>query len=104
MKEKTINSTRIWYEWARAFFVFSAFIFFLNYFIVGKSFYEDITWAILPFSYILFLSSFSLFIIFSIRYFLKDKLNKPTLIPIAYTIWAVVFLISLIPLFKWFIS
>lgn len=52
------------YQASKNVFMYTTFLFFLNYFFVGAKFYDSIFLKTLPFIYVLFLVSFFMFIYF----------------------------------------
>ncbi|MGE4444174.1 MAG: hypothetical protein AB7E37_04245 [Candidatus Altimarinota bacterium] len=73
--ESTVLQSR--YHASKNVFMYTTFLFFLNYFFVGAKFYDNIFLKTLPYMYVLFLASFFMFLyLFLVRSFSSGKSGK----------------------------
>ena len=71
-KEKDITSER--YKAAKFMFIFSIFVFFLNFYLVGKQFYLGFFGKTLSITYIILILSFVFYFFFFIKKMLFEKI------------------------------
>ncbi len=79
---------------SKNFFIFSSLVFFSNYFFVWAKFFDEIFLKTLPFTY----SIFSLSIVMYFYFLLIHKYKLEKLKFILIWVWAIFFIISLIPI------
>ncbi len=93
--ESTVLQSR--YHASKNVFMYTTFLFFLNYFFVGAKFYDNIFLKTLPYMYVLFLASFFMFLyFFLVRSFSSWKSGKFLIIGIE----IILFIALLLP-FVW---